>query len=88
MKRPNYYGNNITPSKALQFILNNENDSEERASKLIHLCVWNELLNGFDFWNKQYDNICEGDDLDHEAYIILTELLRMETEESINNETV
>ena len=65
----------------IQFILDYENDSKKRAEELLQLCYWGNLPLGFEFWEMQHDQLYKGNDLDQEAYIVLTELLRMETED-------
>jgi hypothetical protein len=65
----------------IQFILDYENDSKQRAGELLELCYWGNLPLGSAFWEMQYIHLYKGNDLDQEAYIVLTELLRMETED-------
>ena len=70
----------------IQFILDYENDNKERGVKLLALCYWGDLPLGFDFWEMQHDHLYKGNDLDQEAYIILTELIRMETEDGTDQQ--
>ena len=80
MKRLDFFPG-VDIIKDLQFILDYENESKQRAKELFQLCYWGELPLGFEFWAMQHDHLFKGNDLDQEAYIILTELLRMETED-------
>ena len=80
MKHPDFFPC-VDIIKDLQSILDYENDNKERAVELLELCYWGNLPLGFAFWEMQHDHLFKGNDLDQEAYIILTELLRMETED-------
>ena len=77
---------NLEEITEIQFILDYENESKRRAVKLLELCYWGNLPLGFEFWEMQYIHLYKGNDIDQEAYIILTELLRMETEDGTDQQ--